>query len=111
VSHVYRVGSLYATEYFNTSKEAFRFKPGLEEPESLVRLDAAAECNKLDRMLDETETRLARLRYMVGEFLEVCPSDVIANTEAGRQIQRYCIDNPVASATCADRGGQQSYGV
>jgi hypothetical protein len=107
---VYRVGSHYGTEYFNTRREADRCKPGEEEPESFECVDAAGECNRLERMVDETESRLNQLSCMVRELLEVCPPETVDGTEIGRRAQRYCIDNPLPPATCATRDGQRSYG-
>lgn len=111
MGHVYRVGSMYGTEYFNTAKETDRHKPGGEKPESVRRVDAARECNRLNRLLDETERELNRLRHMLRELLEECHPNGVAETEIGRRVQQYFNANPVSPATSADRDGQRSYGI
>ena len=108
---VYRVGGIYGTEYFDTAKEADCCKPGGEEPEEVVRLSAAGECNRLNRMVDETEERLHSVRYLLEELLMVCDPQTVADTEAGRKAQKYIVDNPLPPATSADRDGQRSYGT
>ncbi len=108
---VYRVGSIDIEEYFNTAREAGRFKPYDEEPESFVKVDAAAECNRLSRMVDETERRLVSVRLMLEELLGVCCPDTVDGTDIGRRVQRYLADNPLPLAGSADRDGGRSYGV
>ena len=111
MGQVYRIGSVYGTQYCGTIKEADRCKPGGEEPETFLRLDAADECNRLNRMLDEAEARINRLRNLLASLLDVCDPLVVAETGAGRAAQRYVSENPLPPADCADRDGRRSYGV
>ncbi len=108
---VYRVGSLFGIEYFDTAKEADRCKPGGEQPEEVIRLSASGECNRLNRLVDEIEERLHSVRYLLEELLTVCDPQTVANTEAGRRAGKWITDNPLPPADSADRDGQRSYGV
>jgi hypothetical protein len=110
MGNVYRVDSHYGTEYVNTAREAERCKPGGEEPESVVRVDAAAECNRLERYLEEAERRERSMRLMIEELRDVCPVEVIHGTGIGRQVNKFIANNPLPSADSADRDGQRSYG-
>ena len=111
MANVYRVGSIYGTEYFNTAKDADKHKPGGEEPESFVRVDAAAECNRLERYVEDAERFSSRLRLLLEELRDACPAEVIHGTEVGRRVNKVIAENPLPPATSADRDGQRSYGV
>jgi hypothetical protein len=110
VSRVYRISNPCGTEYVGTAREADRCKPGGDEPDSTVAVDAAAECNRLVRYLDETEARLGRVRWMLQELLEACPPQTVAETAIGRRVQQYVADNPMPRADAAHRDGERSYG-
>ena len=110
MSNVYRVGSYYETAYFNTGKEADRFKPGGEEPESFERLDAAEECNHLLSEVQEAERTINRLRTLLEELHDACSLE-IHHTDIGRRVSKYIADNPLSPATCSERDGGRSYGV
>lgn len=107
---VYRVASLDEVHYFGTRREAERCKPYDEEPESLDRVDAAGECNRLNRMVDDAESRLARVRYMLAELLEACHPDTVADTRAGQEALRYITANPLPPADSAERDGGRGEG-
>lgn len=111
MSNVYRVGSLYKTEYFNAAKEANRCRPGGEEPESVECVDAAAECNRLERSTEKIEQFGNSARLLLEELRDICPDDVINETEIGRRVSRFLEENPMPPATSADRDGQRSYGT
>jgi hypothetical protein len=111
MAKVYRVGSLYGTEYFNTVREADRCKPGGELPESVICVDAAGECNRLERYMEETERFSQKVRLLLEELRDVCPVEVTHNTEAGRRANKFIVENPLPPATSGDRDGQRSYGV
>ena len=102
---VYRVGSLDVVEYFNTAREAERFKPYDEDPEEFVRLDAAGECNRLERALGETERCLEHVRRLLAELMEVCETD----TAEYRAALAHFTNMPLTPATAADRRGGGSY--
>jgi len=108
---VYRVGGIFGTEYFGTAREADRYKPGGEEPETFHRIDAAGECNRLNRMVDETERRLDSVRWLLAELLEVCDPQTVSGTEAGRKAQAYIVANPLPRADSSERDGGRSYGI
>lgn len=108
---VYRIGSIHGTTYVNTVREANAEKPGGEEPESVDCVDSAGECNRLNRMVDETERRLESVRYLLAELMEDCPSDILFNTKAGKAAFDYMAANPLPVVTCADRDGGRSYGT
>lgn len=110
MSNVYRVGSMYGTVYFNTVREADRCKPGGEEPESVERLDAAEECNRLTQDAEAAERTINGLRMLLEDLLGVCPDDVF-ETPSGQRARKFVEDNPLPPATGADRDGQRSYGV
>ena len=109
--NVYRVGSIYGTTYFNTAREADRHKPGGEEPEEVIRLDAAGECNRLSRYLDVEEQMSERLRYLLYELAERCEPGILSGTDVGRQVQKMMRERPIATATAAERDGGRSYGI
>lgn len=111
MSTVYRVGSHHATAYFNTAKDAARYKPGGEEPESVDRLDAADECNDLLTRVEQSERLWNSARLLLEGLLDVCPSGVIHGTEAGRRASKFIADNPLPAADSSDRDGGRSYGV
>lgn len=108
---VYRIGSMFGTTYVNTAEEARSEKPGGEEPESVIRVDSAGECNRLNRMVDETERRLETVRYLLSELMEDCPSDIFLNTKSGKSAFNYMAANPLPVVTCSDRDGGRSYGT
>jgi hypothetical protein len=111
MAKVYRIGSPYGTEYTNTAREADRVRPGGEEPESITRVDAAGECNRLDRMIDEAERTIRCLRMLLEDLRNVCPVEVTHKTDAGRRANKFISENPLPPADAADREGQRSYGV
>ncbi len=110
MSKVYRVGSVYGTTYFNTAKEADRDKPGGEEPESVQRLDAAEECNRLAKDVDEADRTIWALRTLLEDLVHACPSDVLRTTEAGRRASKFIKDHPLPSADSCERDGGRSFG-
>lgn len=110
MAKVHRVGSVNAVVYFNTAREADRKKPGGEEPESVTRVDAAAECNRLERYVEEAERRTALLRFLLEELRDVCPVEVIHGTEIGRRVNKLIANDPLPPADSAHRDGQRSYG-
>ena len=111
MANVYRVSSIDETNYFNTSKEALRCKPYGDEPEEFVRLDAAAECNRLNRMVDQMERSVANMRYLLQELIGVCDPETVAGTDIGRRVQKLIADNPPPPATASDRHSGGGYGV
>lgn len=111
MAKVYRIGSIHGTTYVNTAKEANAEKPGGEEPESVDCVDSAGECNRLNRMVDETERRLDSVRYLLAELMECCPSEILFNTKAGKDAFDYMAANPLSAATSGDRDGGRSYGT
>ena len=110
MSKVYRVAGVDSVEYFNTAKETNRCKPGGDEPESVECFDAAAQCNLLDRTIDETERRLNRVRMLLAELIEVCPTAAVFSTRAGKNAFDYLQANPLPPATAGERDGGRSYG-
>lgn len=111
MSVVYRVGSYYGTEYFGTVKEARKHKPGGEEPEEFLCLDATAECNRLHRYCETTEDLLGRAVYLLDQLLMESSPDLIGSTELGREVSKFLEANPPSPATSAERDGSRSYGV
>jgi predicted transcriptional regulator len=111
MGNVYRVGSLYGTEYFNTAKDANRFKSGDEHPESIIRLDAAGECNRLERYTEEAERATRTVRWLLEELRNVCPTEIIHETEIGRRVNKFIAENPLPPADSCDREGERSYGI
>src|SRR5690348_11403286 len=83
---IYRVGSFYETQYFNTAKEADKFKPDGEEPETFVRVDAAAECNRMQRYMEESERLWWRARKLLEELRNASSVEVVLYTDIGRQV-------------------------
>ncbi len=108
--HVYRIGSMYGVEYANTAREADRCKPGGEEPESVLRVDAAGECNRQERAIVEAERTICALRMLLEDLRNVCTVEVVHGTEAGRRANKFITDNPLPPATAGDRDGDRSYG-
>lgn len=112
MSKVYRVASIYGIEYCNTAREADRCKPGGESPESVTCVDAAGECNRMEREYQQLEQMYDKVRYMLEELRDVCcPVEAMFKTEIGRQVQSFIKENPLPPATDANRDGQRSYGV
>jgi len=99
---IYYVGSHLGSSYFNTAKEADRYKPGGESPESFTRVDAAGECNQLAAQIDDLERELNVVRGMLYRLW---------TDNSKEDIEAYFEANPMATATHADRDGQRSYGV
>ena len=90
---VYQVSSVNETVYFDTAKEAKRHKyiwGGGEADEIEMRevacLSAAGECNRLSRIVGETESELYKVRYDLTKLLD----DV--SGESQRQTIRYSIN-------------------
>lgn len=110
MSNVYRVGSMYGTNYFNTAKEAVRCKPCGEEPESVERLDAAEECTRLHKSCNDMESDAVTLRRLLRCLTDVCSDDVLA-TDDGKAALAYLAKNPAPPADAANRDGGRSYGV
>lgn len=112
MANVYRVESIHGdgTEYYSTAREADRARPGGERPESIIRVDAAAECNRLERYADAEEARARTFRYVLGELLDAC-FDGAADSPAIRRARKIVADHPLPPADAADRGGPQSYGT
>ena len=108
---VYRVGGVYGTEYFNTAREADRCKPGGEEPEEVICVDAAGECNRLERYVEAAERFGRTLRLLLGELRDAYPVELIHGSEIGRRVDKFIAENPLPPADSADREGQRSYGV
>jgi len=94
---IHRITTPNGDMYFNTKTEADSYCREMSvEPQRSVSLDSAAVCNRLEGYLNETEGHLDRLRHMMQELLMACPPSTVAGTEIGRQVQKYCIDNPVS---------------
>ena len=93
MGQVYRLGGVYGTEYFNSKKAASRCKPGNEEPESFERVDASSECNRLIKLLEETDDRFSRMRCLVEELLDICEAETVSGTEIISQLRRICSEN------------------
>lgn len=110
MAKVYRVESLYGTEYFNTAREADRHKPNGEEPEGVVCLDAAGECNRLERDMESAERSIRGMRLMIEQLRDACPVELIHETQIGSKVNKFIADNPMPPADSADRDGQRSYG-
>ncbi len=110
MSKVYLVDSLYETVYFNTVKEAGRYKPGNEEPESVERLDAAEECNRLLRDVDDGARTIRALRMLLEDLVNVGHSSDLQGTQAWKRVVKFVEENPLPPADSADRDGQRSYG-
>ena len=112
MSHVYRIESIHGdgTEYVNTSREADQCRPGGELPESVTRVDAAGECNRLERYVRETERFAQSVRLLLEQLRDECSVEVITGTAIGRKVNQFLADNPLPAATAADRDGQRSYG-
>lgn len=108
---VYRVGSVHGSKYVNTSREAGQCRPGGEEPEIVDALDAAAECERLAKDVDDAERTIDGLRMLLADLVDVCPLDVIQTTEAGKRAARFIEKNPLPPATAAERDGCRGYGV
>lgn len=111
MSNIYRVDSLYGIEYFGTSKEADRSRPYGEQPESVQRLNAADECNRLREEADDIERDMNTARLLLAELLDVCPNEIIEQTAAGRNASKFIDEHPMTAATCAERDGDRSYGI
>lgn len=110
MSKVYRVGSLYGTTYHNTAREAARKKPGGEEPESVDRLDAAAECDRLHALAGEWESLFGEARVILIDLVDALGSDARL-LEPGRRAAAFVASHPLPPATAGDRDGQRSYGI
>lgn len=111
MSKVYRVGSYYGTEYFGTVKAASSYKPGGEEPESVDCVDAAEECMRLMKDVDDAERSIRGLRMLLEDLVDVCPNEITVKTLAGQRASKFCKDNPLPPADAADRDGGRSYGT
>lgn len=111
MSRVYEAASIYETVYFNTAKEAFRYRAGGDElPESIRRCDAAEECNRLMKLIDDTETMYDQSRLLLQELYEISPSSTCASS-IGLRVGKFIESHPMAAATAADNDGGRSYGV
>lgn len=104
---VYLVTSLYGDEYFNTVREVNSHKPGGEEPESVDRLDAAKECNRLLGYADDMELKFWQARSLLDEL--VYTADPNSSGVVDR-VTAFLEANPLPPATAADRDGERSYG-
>jgi hypothetical protein len=109
MSKVYRIGSMYGTEYVNTAKEANRCKPGGEEPESVERLDAAEECARLAKDVEDAERSINAVQMLLEDLCGVCPPDVLESTEAGKRASKFIKAHPLPPAGDGNRDGQRSY--
>lgn len=60
---------------------------------------------------DEIESQLHNVQRLLEELMMVCDPQILTDTLAGRNAQKYVVDNPLSPATSADRDGQRSYGL
>lgn len=111
MSFGYRVAGIDDVQYFGTRREAERYKPGGEEPESVDRVDAAAECNRLERYVEEAERIRAVFRVVLEALLELCPTEIVYGTDTGKRAVKLLAEYPLPVATSADRDGGRSYGT
>ena len=107
---VYRVSSMDWTEYFNTRRDAEGCKPFDEEPEELLKLDAASECNRLERANCEIERAFNHVRRLLADLMEVC-DEPTSGSHAYRAALSHFATNPLEPATSAERRGGGSYGT
>lgn len=87
-----------------------RCKPGGEEPEMVDKLDAAAECTRLNTLLDEQERKTHRIHHLLSELVDQFPDLPLLSRPTGRAAVKFLEDNPLPPATAADRDGGRSYG-
>lgn len=111
MARVYQVNSIDETVYFNTSKEAMRYRHGGDElPESVEPCDAAAECNRLLKCIDDTERDYNAARLLLDELFDICSANVRCSS-VGHRAAEFMAKHPMAKATANDRDGGRSYGV
>ena len=91
---------------FNTAREADRHKPGGEEPESVVCVDAAAECNWLMEEIEKLEATKNTMRNLLENILDSGLACHLYDS-----VVKVLADNPRSPADSSDRDGQRSYGV
>jgi hypothetical protein len=82
---------------------------GSEASGSVIRLDAAGECNRLERDIEGIERLNQSMRMMLEELLGECPVELVHETAIGRRVQKLISDHPLPTATAGDRDGQRSY--
>jgi uncharacterized protein YdeI (YjbR/CyaY-like superfamily) len=74
------------TKYFDTLREARRAWRAEEEPERIVVVDAAAQCNGLERSCDDLERRNIALFVALRDLVAVAPLDTLRDTAEGRAV-------------------------
>lgn len=111
MARVYQANSIYETVYFNTSKEAMRYRAGGDElPESIERLDAAEECNRLLKCIDDAEGDYNAARMILDELFDICSANVRCSS-VGKRAADFIAAHPLPPATANDRDGGRSYGI
>lgn len=108
---VFKVVSMHGDEvYVGTQKEADRHRFGGDElPEEVEKLDAAEECNRLQKEIDDCLRSIRALRNLLGDLVDMCPEEVL-DTPSGQRAYRFIKANPLPPADSADRDGGRSYG-
>lgn len=85
---VYVVADENRAAYFGTKRAARRFQSGMEEPERIVPLDAAEECERLDNSVRVEERARIRAEVALKELIAVAPMDLLRDTAEGREAIR-----------------------
>jgi hypothetical protein len=72
------------TEYFGTRKEANAAFRSREQPEPIITVDAAEECNRLTAELADLERQTIALLVALKDLVAVAPDTTLEQTKEGR---------------------------
>lgn len=99
--YVHFVSGHSGTAYFSTRREADRFwRRSDGQYDDGGRVDAVAECERLDTLVDETERARVELLVALKELVAVAPLDLLRGTAEGRAVRLLGVVDPGFVESC-----------